>query len=257
MEQKMQTIPEGAKQEKVTDTLSVLQKSGVFSYGTDAVLLGAYAASFIPENAGRRVMDLCSGTGIIGLLLADKRKRISVLGVEINEEAAALSEKSAEISDLSERYSVTCADLKNCRSLFEPDTVDYVTVNPPYMSADCGYLCESDYKSVARHEILCKLTDVFAAAFYVLKSGGSLFVVYRPERLSTLFAAARKNHFEVKHMTFVHTRAGSESKLVLCECKKNGREGLIITKPLVLYRDNGEYTDDYLKVREKGEIDLG
>ena len=205
------------KLEEISETLRIYQQKGVFSYGTDAVLLSAYAASFMRFSSKRTLFDLCSGTGIIGLMLLDKFRdggKLSVSAVEINKDACTLSR----------------------------------------MSADCGLMCEDDYKTVARHEILCNLEDIFKAAFHLLKTGGTAFVVYRPDRLSTLFASARAAHFEIKNMTFVHSRSDSESKLVLCAARKNAREGLKIGKPFVMYRSGEEYSEEYLYVREKGEM---
>ncbi len=251
--------PPSPKLEEISETLRIYQQKGVFSYGTDAVLLSAYAASFMRFSSRRTLFDLCSGTGIIGLMLLDKFRdggNLSVSALEINGDACTLSRMSAEESGLSSLYTVHNTDIKKVRETFDSDIADFVTFNPPYMSADCGFMCEDDYKTVARHEILCNLEDIFKAAFHLLKTGGTAFVVYRPERLSTLFAAARAAHFEIKNMTFVHSRSDSESKLVLCAARKNAREGLKIGKPFVMYGKGEEYTEEYLYVREKGEMKL-
>lgn len=245
------------KLEEISETLRIYQQKGVFSYGTDAVLLSAYAASFMRFSSKRTLFDLCSGTGIIGLMLLDKFRdggKLSVSAVEINKDACTLSRMSADESRLSDLYTVYNLDIKKVRDTFDSDIADFVTFNPPYMSADCGLMCEDDYKTVARHEILCNLEDIFKAAFHLLKTGGTAFVVYRPDRLSTLFASARAAHFEIKNMTFVHSRSDSESKLVLCAARKNAREGLKIGKPFVMYRSGEEYSEEYLYVREKGEM---
>lgn len=242
--------------EVISDTLRIYQQKGVFSYGTDAVLLSAYAASFMKFSSKRVLFDLCSGTGIIGLMLLDKfrDRELSVNAVEINEDAARLSGMSADESNLADRFAVHHMNLKDVKTTFSPDTVDYVTVNPPYMTLDCGFMCDDDYKTVARHEVLCNLEDVFKSAFHLLKSGGSMFVVYRPERLSTLFAAAKSSHFEIKNMTYVHSKKEGESRLVLCHARKNGKEGLKISRPFVIYNNDGSYTQDYLYVKDKGEM---
>ena len=242
----------GAKLETVTKTLSVYQKKGVFAFGTDAVLLAAYAASHIKATKGRTLFDLCAGTGIIGLLLADRFPALTVRAVEVNADAAAMSLASAEKSGLAARFFPACLDVKDVPKTYVQECADYIVVNPPYMTADSGFACEDDYKNVARHEILCTLDDVFSAAFHLLKTGGDCFVVYRPERLSTPFSAAKNNRFEVKSMTYVHTRQSAESRLVLCKARKGASEGMHISPPLFLYREDGAFSDAYLEIREKG-----
>ena len=246
--------------EKISEKLRVYQQKGVFSYGTDAVLLSAYAASFMKFSTERRLFDLCSGTGIIGLMLLDyfrENGNLSVSAVEINRDAARLSEMSADESNLSGKYKVYNMDLKNIRESFNGDIADFITVNPPYMTASCGSLCEDDYKTIARHEILCNLEDIFKAAFHILKTGGNMFVVYRPDRLSTLFSAAKAAKLEIKNMTYVHSKEDSESKLVLCKLQKGSKEGMKISRPFIMYGNDGEYSADYLTVRDKGVMEIG
>ena len=248
------------KLEKISDTLRIYQQKGVFSYGTDAVLLSAYAASFMKFSTKRTMFDLCSGTGIIGLMLLDYFRELNALSlkaIEINKDACRLSEMSAEESGLSENFKVYNMDIKNVKENFSGDIADFITVNPPYMSENCGLMCEDDYKTIARHEILCNLEDIFKAAFHLLKTGGNMFVVYRPERLSTLFSAAKNSKLEIKNMTFVHSKNNSESKLVLLRLQKGAKEGLKISEPFVMYSDDGSYSNAYLTVKDKGVMEIG
>ena len=104
------------KLETISETLRIYQQKGVFSYGTDAVLLSAYAASFMKFSTPRTLFDLCSGTGIIGLMLLDhfrEGKRLSVSAIEINKDASVLSGMSAKESGLSETYKVHNMDIKD------------------------------------------------------------------------------------------------------------------------------------------------
>lgn len=247
------------KLEKISSSLSVYQQRGVFSYGTDAVLLSAFAAARMQFTSKKILFDLCSGTGIIGLMLLDKFRdggNLCVNAVEINGDACNLSTMSADASGLSGNFRVHNIDVKSVKEHFPCDSADFITVNPPYMSACCGFKCEDDYKNIARHEILCNLEDIFLSAFNLLKTGGNLFVVYRPDRLTTLFSAAKNAKFEIKEMTFVHSKIDGESKLVLCRAQKNAKEGLKISRPFVLYNNDGTYTEDYIKVRDKGVLKL-
>lgn len=242
------------KLERISDTLSVYQEKGVFCYGTDAVLLSAYTAGRLSHNRPLCGMELCSGTGFIALSLLDRFPKLTFSALEINEHAVRLSQKSAEVSALSERFFPICGDLCRVRTLFPSERFDFIVCNPPYMTADCGKMCEEDYKTVARHEIFCTIHDVFAAARYLLGTGGSLFLVYRPDRLASLFTGAEKNHFQIKRMTPVCSKRQNAPNLILCEAKKQGSEGLLLSPPLVLYDENGNESFEMQTIREKGEI---
>jgi len=217
------------KLERITDTLSVYQKSGVFCYGTDAVLLADYVKKSVKTLSGKHMCDLCSGTGIIPLLLCDADNSIMCDAIEINRDACEISEMSADYSGYSDRFQVKNIDIKDVKNHYQSEQFDFLTCNPPYMTANCGRMCEDDYKTIARHEVLCNINDVFAAAFYLLRTGGSIFIVYRSDRLSSLFKAAHDNRFEIKRMAAVVSKPlPSVIKLVICEAKKDGNEGLVL-----------------------------
>lgn len=215
------------KLERISPTLSVYQTDGVFCYGTDAVLLANYVLTFYKSMKNKKMCDLCSGTGIIPLMICDNNCDIKAYGVEINECACKIATMSASVSSLSDRYTQYNHDINDIKGLFSAESFDFVTCNPPYMTADCGYMCEDDYKTIARHEILCNIDDVFKCAFYLLRTGGNIFIVYRADRLSSLFEGARKNRFEIKDMTFVSSPTlPSKVKLVLCRASKDASEGM-------------------------------
>lgn len=222
------------KLEKVSETLRIYQKSGVFCYGTDAVLLANYVIYGTKPIKNKKMCDLCSGTGIIPLLLCDAEKTIQCTGLEINSEACEISNMSASESAYSDRFTCICSDIRKVRELFSPEEFDFITCNPPYMTSDSGKMCDMDYKTIARHEVLCNIDDVFKAAFYLLRTGSSIYIVYRADRLSSLFKAASDNRFQIKRMTFVTSETiPSQIKLVVCEAMKDASEGLIINADCV------------------------
>ncbi len=221
---------EGIKAEKVTDTLTVLQKKGVFSYGTDAVMLADYVEKNVISPGGRKMCDLCSGTGIIPLILCDKYEKLKASCVEINENAANLSRESVKLNGFEDRIDVLCADIKDVKTLFENEEFDFVTCNPPYMTANCGKMCDDEDINIARHEISCDIYDVFRAAFHLLKTGGCIYLVYRSDRLSALMSAAKNNKFEIKDIVFHKTRKTSdECGIFTCKAMKNASEGMKVS----------------------------
>ncbi|MBP5246147.1 MAG: methyltransferase [Clostridia bacterium] len=221
---------EGIKAEKVTDTLTVLQKKGVFSYGTDAVMLADYVLENVKFINGKKTCDLCSGTGIIPLILCDKNPQLRAACVEISEKAADLCKKSVKLNGFEDRIDVLCADIKDVKTLFREEEFDFVTCNPPYMTANCGKMCDDVDINIARHEISCDIYDVFRAAFHLLKTGGCIYTVYRSDRLSALMNAAKQNKFEIKDIVFIKTKKTSdECGIFTCKAMKNASEGMKVS----------------------------
>lgn len=201
----------------------ILQKKDGFKFGTDAVLLSDFA-NIKPNDT---VMDLCTGTGIIPLLIHQKKKPKHIFALEIQEQIADMAMRSVELNSLSEDITVVCGDLKNVKELYSANSFNVVTCNPPYMVDLTGKKNLNDSKTISRHEVMCTLEDVIKSASYLLGSGGRMFMVHRPERLVDIFYLMRKYRLEPKRLEFAGGK--DEPALILCEAQKDRKPGLKIT----------------------------
>lgn len=201
--------------------------SGDHRFGTDAFLL----AMFSDIRKNDVVCDLCSGCGIIPLILHNEFKPRKIYAVEIQEDAAALIEKSVAENHLEETIIPVCLDL-NDKRLFDAiphGSVSAVTVNPPYFKAKTGLERLSPAQALARHELKCDLDDVIRTAAALLKYGGSLKICHIPERLTDLLSTMRKYNIEPKTLVFVSNKADENPWLVLASGKKGGKSGVDIS----------------------------
>lgn len=223
------------------NNLKIIQNTDWFCYGTDAVLLANFA-HIIP---GEVAVDLCSGNGIIPILLSAKSKAEKIIGVEIQSECVSLAKRSIELNNLTDKVEFVCADIKNISGHFSAESVASVTCNPPYMSGEWGFVSPTDIKAVARHEILMNLDDLMKASSYILKFGGYFNMVHRAERLCDIFCAMRKHNIEPKRVMFVHSKMDKAPKLVLIEGMKGAKPSMKIMDPLCIYDDNGDFSLQY------------
>lgn len=97
-----------------------------------------------------------------------------------------------------------------------------------------GRAAPDPVRRTARAEADCTLDDVCRAAAWLLRWGGSLCLVHRPERLTDLLCALRSHGLEPKRLREVCPTAGAAPSLVLLEARRGGRPGLAIQPPLVL-----------------------
>ena len=103
-------------------------------------------------------------------------------------------------------------------------------------------------KLIARHEILCRFQDVAKAARFALDSRGKFFIVHRPKRMAEIISILRENKLEPKRLQMVHSYLNGEAKLFLMEAGKDAGVELRILPPLVVYREDGEYTDELKEI---------
>lgn len=231
MEEQIDTLLNGNK---------IIQSKDTFMFGIDAVLLADFAKNEIHKSD--KCIDLCSGNGIIPLLLSPHVDKITAL--EIQTEIARMAQKSVELNSLEDRITVINGDLKEVRSSFPKHSFNCVTCNPPYMIMDHGRRNSIDAKTIARHEVLCNLEDVISAADYLLHSHGKLFMIHRPFRLPEIIYSMKNHGLEPKVMRLIQPFENSEPNLVLIEARKDAKPRLEIKKPLIVYETPGVYHNE-------------
>ena len=226
----------GERLDRVNEDLVLIQKEDGLTFGTDAFLL----ASYMTGREKYRAAELGTGTGIISLLCAAKKRFAKIHAFEVQPDFATLATRNVSYNGLSSVISVHDADVRDVKAATLGYEVDVVFTNPPYMRTDSGKRNDSDYKYVARHEVCGTIGDFCAAAYRLLKHGGSFYCVYRPDRLADLMEALTENRLSVKQMTFVHADQNTEPSMVLLRAVKGGASGMRVSPPLFLYEETAD-----------------
>ncbi len=224
--------------------LMLIQKQSGFRFGVDAVLL----SDFANVKKKHRVLDLCTGTGIVPFLLYGKYSPKEVWGVEIQEDMVEMANRSSQLNSTDDIVRFKCADLKDKKLVSELGRFDVITVNPPYKLNNAGILNPNDKLAIARHEILCNLEDVIVSARRLLADNGRMFIVHRPERLADIFGLMRKYNIEPKRVKMIHPSAKKAPNIVLVEGQRDGGAFLKWEEPLYVYNENGNYSEEIDKI---------
>ena len=215
-----------------------------FAIGTDAVLLSDFARA----GAFSRVIDLGCGSGVIPIMLAWDRPKVSITGVEIVDSAAVAARGNAAANLMSERMEVINSDLRDHRTLGGAGEYDLCVCNPPYFPSGSGKVSDGEVALNARSEQSCTLKDVCSAASYYVRWGGRFCIVHRPERLSELLCAMSDNGLEPKRLRLVQNMSNSAPSLVLVEGKRGAKPGLKIEPPLILRDADGRDSAEILRI---------
>ena len=211
--------------------------SAAFPLSTDSMLLAGFVR--LPKNA--RVLDLGSGCGTLGLLLCDRNSTCSVTGIELNQDAHALALENIRRNSLEARLFSICGDL---RTVSPTDGSFHAVIsNPPYFS---GGPASADHP-LARREDCCEPEALFASAAKALRYGGDFFLVHRPEKLAQLCACACNAQLEPKRLKLVRHRENGPVSLILLQCRKGGKPGLVLEEAF-LFDCDGNPSQDYRDV---------
>lgn len=225
--------------EQLTNGFTLQIPPDAFPLSTDSMLL----ADFVHLPKCATVLDLGSGCGTLGLLLCarDSQCRVTGLELDLSSHEAALS--NIRHNGLDARMFSICDDLRRVNQLFAPGSFHCCVSNPPYFSGGPA----SNRTPMARRDDACGPEDLFRAASWALRYGGDFFLVHKPEKLAQLCACAASNGLEPKKLCLVRHRPDSPVMLILLQCRKGGKPGLI-WEELTLHDSNGIPTDRYHQI---------
>lgn len=221
--------------------LKIYQDTEMFNFSLDSVLL----PNFITINKNvENILDIGTGNAPIPLILSSKTNA-KITAIEIQKEVCELAKKSVELNNLQEQIKVIHGDINILKDELPINYFDIITCNPPFFEVKKeSKLNQSDYKTIARHEITLNLNQICAIAKRLLKNDGILGIVHRPERLTDILIAMRENNIEPKKIRFVSPKTGENANTVLVEGVLNGKKGLNVLSTLISHNPNGDYTDE-------------
>lgn len=231
------------------DNLFLIQKKSGFRFGVDAVLL----SNFANVKKKHRVVDLCTGTGIVPFLIYGKYKPREIIGIEIQDDMVEMAKRSSGYNKTEDTIKFENGDLKDLNFLDKLGKFDVLTVNPPYKLNNSGIVNPNDKLAIARHEVLCTLEDVILAARKLLKDNGRMYMVHRPERLIDIFELMRKHKIEPKRVQMIQPNSKKAPNIVLVEGQRDGGAYLKWEAPLYVYNEDGTYTKELNEIYGRGE----
>ena len=226
------------------ENLKIIQDNEMFNFSLDSVLL----PNFITLNEStKKILDIGTGNAPIPLILSQKTKA-NIIGLEIQKEVSEMAKESIKINNLENQITIINDDIRKYYKNALPEYFDIITCNPPYFEIkETSRLNKNDYKSLARHEITLNLEDILKISRKLLKNGGTLGLVHRPERLIDILTVMRKYNIEPKKIRLIYPGKNKEANILLIEGKKNGKKGLKILPPLYSHNKDGSYTEEIQK----------
>lgn len=226
------------------ENMYIVQDPDMFKFSLDSILL----PHFITINkTTKEILDIGTGNAPIPLILSTLTNA-NITGVEIQKEVAEMAQESVEKNFLGNKISIINADINTYYLTLKDKKYDIITCNPPYFKVTNDSLKnESEYKTIARHEVKLILEDLVKISKSLLKTNGTLALVHRPERLIDIITLMRHNNIEPKKIQFVYPKRGVDANILLIEGTLNGKPGVKILEPLYVYNDDNSYTEEIKK----------
>ena len=218
---------------------SVEQDRCAMKIGTDGVLLGAWTPI---ENNPFSILDIGTGTGVIGLMLAQRSNAQQIDALEIDEDAYEQAVDNFENSPWSDRLFCFHAGLDEF--VEEPeDEYDLIVSNPPFYTED--YKTDNEQRDLARFQDAMPFEELIEAADLLLSENG-IFAVIIPFKEEDRFLAIAKEYelypFKITHVKGTPT---SETKRSLLAFSRKETIVLPIDE-LVIETERHIYTPEYI-----------
>ena len=233
--------------------LKLIQDEEDFCYGVDSVIVADFAARNC-KRPPQAIVDLGAGSGVISLILAHKTGAERITGVEFQPAAAERAARSAALNGLEGRISILNEDVAQAGETWAAElkgSFDLAVSNPPYFPCGSGPASPRDAKAAARHETTAGLREFLGCAAYLLRPRGETFLIHRPSRLADVFCFGREVGLEPKEMRLVRPSAGADANMVLVHLIAGGGRELKVLPDLVVYGEDGGYTEELLRAYER------
>ena len=230
--------PEDELCELFDGRLRLFQKRQGYRFSVDSILLGDFAR----ERVAGRIIDLGTGSGILAVLLSKTEGVREIMGIEVQEELAALAQKNILYNTCGDKVTIIRADIRELKEQFSATSFDAVISNPPFYPIKSGLLNEDSGKAVSRHELHGTLADFLSISAYLLKRSGAFLTIYPCSRIGDLIEEMRTAKLEPKTLRFIHPNIEEPANLVLVEGIKGAGKEARVLPPLALFDAEGSYS---------------
>ena len=204
--------------------LHLIQNKNLYCFSSDAVLL----CNFIKAKKTDTIVDLCSGSGVVGILAQAKTGAKNLVMIEKQQELANMSERSLKLNNL-QNAKVFCCDILDSPNIIhknlEINQVDVVCANPPYYLPTQKKLSGNKKIDIAKFEMELSLNNLCLTASKLLKFGGKFYMINDSERIAEIIDTLSHFKLQPKVIQFVFPKQAKSSNVVLIEAVKGGKPG--------------------------------
>lgn len=208
--------------------------------GTDAVLLGAWAN----PGSATRILDIGTGTGILALMMAQKRalqQDIAVHGIEKDYAACSIAQQNFAASPWAGQLFGQCIDIRTYSAKTDLK-FDFIISNPPYFFIDSPGAPAASRKS-ARHMSDLSLGNLLDCVADLLVDNGRFSVIFPPETGQIMMEASTRRGLYFNRFTRVFTKRHKPVERYLLEFSRNPY--FESRTDLVLFDENDQRTPEF------------
>ena len=196
------------------------------------------------KNINGEILDIGSGSGILGLLITRDNKKLNLNQCEIQNSFQELSLINAKCNKIdTNMYKGSFLDI-NFQKQF-----DICVSNPPFYHSNV-IKSENENLKIARYNDSMPLENFIKKTSKLLKNSGKFFFCYDVKQLSEIIRLLALYKLNIESLQFVHPNKNKEASLVLVYVRKNSKSLLKVLEPLIVF-NNEDFTEEVLEIYKK------
>lgn len=210
--------------------------------GTDGVLLGVLA----PTIDSGRILDIGTGTGLVGIMLSQRCPQAMVTGVELDANAAKQAEENATSTGWN--IKIINKSIQDFSSQCE-EKFDLIVSNPPYFINSLK--APEKNRNTARHTDELSFEELIESAEKLLSEEGKFSVIIPYSEEENFIGIANKRNLIAESSVRIIPKVGKDPKrsvITFCKCKNKINCNINVTELVIEKEERHCYSDEFKKL---------
>lgn len=218
-----------------------------YCYNSDTHLLYQFICEGLAvfKNVQGELLDIGSGSGILGLLVARDFQKLQLNQCEIQNTFQFLSQHNAKCNSI--KAELFSGDIENIN--FEKK-FDIVVSNPPFYHSKVIKTMNENIK-IARYNDGMPLEVLIRKVSQVLTNSGKFFFCYDAKQIDQIMQLSKENKLNIEAIKFLHPKENKEATLVMIMMRKNSKSLLKVLPPFIMFDNKGDFTQNTLDIYDR------
>ncbi|WP_419765141.1 MAG: tRNA1(Val) (adenine(37)-N6)-methyltransferase [Arcobacter sp.] len=215
------------------------QPNNGYCYNSDTHFLHHFINTNLKifKNVKGELLDIGSGSGILGLLVARDNLKLNLNQCELQEKFQELTKINSKNNKIDSKiYKGKYQEINFDKSF------DICVSNPPFYHSSV-VKSENENIKIARYNDSMPLVDFISKTSKILNQNGKFFFCYDVKQLNDIMLTLNEFKFNIESIQFVHPKLGKDATLVLIYARKNSKSLMKVLSPLIVF-DGEDFTNE-------------
>lgn len=222
------------------------QPNNGYCYNSDTHFLYDFICRNLEKfkNINGDLLDIGSGSGILGLLVSRDYEKLNLNQCEIQNSFQKVSSINSKCNNIENKmYDGSFLEVEFNKQF------DICVSNPPFYHSDV-IKSENENLRIARYNDSLPLEDFIKRVSKILKNSGKFFFCYDVKQLNEIVNLLGKYKLNIESLQFVHPKKEKDATLVLVYARKNSKSLLKVMPALNVFNKD-EFTDEVQEIYKK------